>query len=172
MARGVNKVILIEAYTNGSSIAQLARDHGLSRSTVRYHLLKAGVLRSRTEGVRMAAREGRLSGNKGVPRKFSAEWKRNISAARVAHAEKYAAGVSVKPSGYVEITRGERKGQGLHRALMEMRLGRRLSSDEIVHHANGDRSDNRLDNLELMSRSEHTRHHVKSRPRDNRGRLI
>ncbi len=40
-----------------------------------------------------------------------------------------------------------------HRAVMERFLGRQLRKGETVHHKNGVRTDNRLENLELFSSS-------------------
>lgn len=46
-----------------------------------------------------------------------------------------------------------------HRIIMENYLGRILNQDEIVHHKNHNKKDNRIENLEIMSNKEHTKHH-------------
>ena len=42
-----------------------------------------------------------------------------------------------------------------HRAIIEKYLGRKLNNDEVVHHINHDKTDNRIENLEVMQRSLH-----------------
>lgn len=69
-------------------------------------------------------------------------------------------GKSMSRKGYVVLNIHNGK-KFEHRAVMEEYLGRPLAADEVVHHINGDKTDNRIENLQLMTNAEHTiMHHT------------
>lgn len=47
-----------------------------------------------------------------------------------------------------------------HRHIMQEYLGRKLTFNEIVHHIDGNSRNNSLDNLKLLSRTDHTKEHL------------
>jgi hypothetical protein len=54
-----------------------------------------------------------------------------------------------------------------HRAIMEIHLQRKLTKNEDVHHINGIKTDNRVENLQVMSISDHSKLHWKKIKNEN-----
>jgi hypothetical protein len=74
--------------------------------------------------------------------------------------------------GYKRLMIPGRKGIREHRLIMENKIGRKLHRWEFVHHINGIRNDNRIENLQIMTPSEHTKlHHSRGNKQLNIGGL-
>ena len=63
-------------------------------------------------------------------------------------------------------------GRVLYRQLVERKLSRILTSDEEVHHIDGNHLNNTTENLLVVSRSEHMKIHAMQKRRDKHGRFI
>lgn len=62
--------------------------------------------------------------------------------------------------------------QMLHTILVERQIGRYLSDDEVVHHINHNREDNRIENLQLMKKKDHMSMHMKKRHAQRRNATL
>jgi hypothetical protein len=68
----------------------------------------------------------------------------------------------VNRDGYVEVF-VLRRWRLEHIVVAERKIGRPLTDEEVVHHRNGNKTDNRPENLSVMTRAEHARFHALDR---------
>ena len=80
----------------------------------------------------------------------------------------YNGGRFVNWQGYVQFRFRDASGKIVmpmeHRLVMEHHLGRKLWPQEVIHHKNGRTQDNRIENLEIKSRSRHMTDHHREGP--------
>ena len=162
----------LEEYNTGQvSISMLAERHGISTGKMYYILrdLNCMFSRKRRKPVSEEERARRSEACKG--RKVSEEQRKAISERNscnynglngwghqkvlrngyvVAYAPKHP---NAHKDGYVL----------LHRLIAEYQLGRYLGENEVVHHMNHIKNDNRIENLLVMKKKDHMSMHMKER---------
>ena len=125
------------------SCITIASTLNMSDSAVSWHLRKLGITRPRSLALKLAFETGR----------------RVVKETHFATGEKqwnWKGGRSKNHQGYITILTPDHpfavhRRVLEHRLVMEKHLGRYLKPTEIIHHINGIRDDNRMENLELMS---------------------
>lgn len=58
-----------------------------------------------------------------------------------------------------------------HRLVMEKHLGRYLTKEEIVHHLNENKTDNRIENLQILTKKQHDIYHTMPRWFQNKPKI-
>lgn len=111
-------------------------------------------------------------GKSGKGKKLTDDHKKRISESRKLHASGH---IKVRLDGYralyyPDYPHSNNEGYVMeHVYIMEQHIGRLLHDNECVHHKNFDRADNRIENLQLMTKQEHMSYHMKLRWEQKKG---
>ncbi len=134
------------------SVKQIARDLETTDHNVWYWSRKYGLRDeniSKSDAVKAGLKKQYPDGRSG---KNSSNWQ----------------GGRVKRQGYIVIHRPDHprspsNGYVMeHRLIMEDHLGRYLEPNEVVHHLNGIKDDNRIENLEVVNRGDYVSNHFQA----------
>lgn len=169
---------ILEEYNTGQcTIASLSQSHGISAGKLYYLLKDAGCAfsRKRRKPVSDEERRRRSEAAKGKIR--TAQQRQRMSEAKACnynglngygHLKKHNCGYVLA---YVpKHPKAHKDGYVMyHTIVVERAIGRYLKDDEIIHHINHNRADNRLDNLKLMTKREHMSMHMKERHKNKGG---
>ena len=114
-----------EYWEKGKTISQISKETKISGTAIYYWIVKNKIKRRKPSAI-----IGYFTG------KNNPQWK---------------GGRIIDATGYVRIRNPLKKiYEAEHRLIMEKHLGRSLQSYELVHHRNAIKTDNRLENLEII----------------------
>ena len=152
---------------------------GISVGTVFNYIKKYGIdsRPAMTEKTKQKISESKIGKHHKRGYKISEETKRKISDSRkgkFVHPSHFGGHKKKRSDGYVAIycpehQKANKDGYVMeHILVMEEAIGRHLAEEEVVHHKNHKRDDNRLENLELMTFRDHAKLHMKERWNDRK----
>lgn len=167
-----NSDIVSEYETSKLTIKELAKIHGMSTGKMYYLLRDNGCVFSKKwrNPMSQREREKRSRIRKGI--KFPPEFGQKVSEAKKSKFDGmngYGKPKKRSTDGYVVVhvpkhPHATKEGYVMfHTVIMERAIGRYLNENEVVHHINHIRDDNRLENLQLMDKHEHMSMHMKER---------
>lgn len=146
---------VVRMYTSGFGSTAISKELGISTETVLKIVKSSGIgIRSRDRIYCQIPDCSELSAGRGLCASHYGKWYRRGTTADFVPKNRYLDG-----TGYVVVKTDDGKTIREHRYVVEKIIGRNLNSDEVVHHKNGDKTDNRPENLEIMTRAEHNKIH-------------
>lgn len=173
----VSKEVLYELYViRGKPMHEIAKDLNIAVGTV-YNYLNKYEIKTREPhkgflGKKHSENTKKSIGEKHKGKIVSEETRRKMSESDkqrgIGHKKK-------RTDGYIYIyfpdhPKSTKDGYVMeHDLIMECLIGRHLRDYEVVHHKNKIRDDNRKENLQLMTKSEHARLHIIERYNKKKG---
>lgn len=172
----ITKEMIEEVYIHEEkTIKECAETLGISVGTVFNYIKKYGIktrprMSEKTKQKISDSLIGRKSTRKGY--RYSEESKKKMSDAKKGkfkNPSQFGGHIKIRADGYICVycpdhPMATKDGYVMeHILIMEKAIGRYITRDEVVHHKNHKRDDNRLENLELMKFKEHSALHMKER---------
>jgi hypothetical protein len=152
-SRRIEKIIssplFIKLYSEGASLTHIGKVCGYCRETVKKYLSKHIEIRK-----------------KGLPKGTPTPWMKRFGPEN----NNYKRGYSVeKRSGYLFNNQSKKY---IHSEIVESVLGRPLKSNEVVHHLDGNGSNNAKNNLIICTQSYHAYLHYLNRIINKSGQFV
>ena len=152
----VEKIALQKEYDKGYSVEYLSRIKKIGYRT----LLR--FIKRRKSGATISLVWKRIGHPRGMlGKKHSIKAREQMSISQTGSKNpKWKGGKRIDNKGYFRISLGKGIRRYEHDLIMENKIGRRIKKGEIVHHIDGNGQNNKIENLKLLTTSQHRKIHL------------